>query len=189
MMNSELSLLTLWSYGLGALGYVALAMHLVHLLPQAPADRTRHILIAAAVLSALWAATGAGVSLLALPFLQPIHHAANALRYGAWFLLLTLLLLPSPSAAVAPALTRRPSRLMLMGGALVLADLVSQAYCLLHPYSRQTDTTANYLNLALVVFGIVLIEQLYRNTTEESQWNIKPLAVGLVAIFVFDMYY
>ncbi|MFZ3036242.1 MAG: XrtA/PEP-CTERM system histidine kinase PrsK [Rugosibacter sp.] len=188
-MNSELSLLTLWGYGLAALGYVALAVHLVQLLPQAPADRTRHILIAAAVLSALWAATGVGVSLFDLTFLQPIHQAVNALRYGAWFLLLTLLLLPSSSTEAASVLRWRPSRLMLMGGTLVLADLVSQALRLIYPYSRQIDNTAHYLDLALVVFGIVLIEQLYKNTTEESQWNIKPLAIGLVAIFVFDLYY
>lgn len=188
-MNSELSLLTLWGYGLAALGYVALAVHLVQLLPQAPADRTRHILIAAAVLSALWAATGVGVSLFDLTFLQPIHQAVNALRYGAWFLLLTLLLLPSSSTEAASVLRWRPSRLMLMGGTLVLADLVSQALRLIYPYSRQIDNMAHYLDLALVVFGIVLIEQLYKNTTEESQWNIKPLAIGLVAIFVFDLYY
>lgn len=188
-MNSELSLLTLWGYGLAALGYVALAVHLVQLLPQAPADRTRHILIAAAVLSALWAATGVGVSLFDLTFLQPIHQAVNALRYGAWFLLLTLLLLPSSSTEAASVLRWRPSRLMLMGGTLVLADLVSQALRLIYPYSRQIDNMAHYLDLTLVVFGIVLIEQLYKNTTEESQWNIKPLAIGLVAIFVFDLYY
>ncbi len=188
-MNSELSLLTLWGYGLAALGYVALAVHLVQLLPQAPADRTRHILIAAAALSALWAITGVSVSLFALPVLQPIHQAVNALRYGAWFLLLTLLLLPSSSTEAASALRWRPSRLMLMGGTLVLADLVSQALRLIYPDSQQIDNTAHYLNLALVVFGIVLIEQLYRNTTEESQWNIKPLAIGLVALFVFDLYY
>jgi putative PEP-CTERM system histidine kinase len=188
-MNSELSLLTLWGYGLAALGYVALAVHLVQLLPQAPADRTRHILIAAAALSALWAVTGVSVSLFAIPILQPIHQAVNALRYGAWFLLLTLLLLPSSSTEAASVLRWRPSRLMLMGGTLVLADLVSQTLRLIYPYSQQIDNTAHYLNLALVVFGIVLIEQLYRNTTEESQWNIKPLAIGLVALFVFDLYY
>lgn len=187
-MNSELSLLALWGYGLALFGYSALAVHLVRLQSAAVSNRIRHALIAAAILTALWAATGTSVHLFAFIPLQPIHEVFDALRYGSWFLLLTLLLLPSPTDRSPPP-EWRPSRLFFIGGTLTFLSLALQTLRILEPYSLAATYTAHYAGLALVIFGIVLLEQLYRNTTEESRWNIKPLAIGLVAIFVFDLYF
>ncbi len=188
IMNSELSLLALWGYGLATLGYIALTMHLVRLRRTTAPNRTNYALISAVALSALWAATGASVHLLNAPALPPLHEALDALRYGAWFMLLTLLLLPS-STDRSPPPQWRPTRLIFVGGTLVFISLFSQSFRLIDPLSLVAEHTAHYAGLALVIFGIVLVEQLYRNTTEDSRWNIKPLAIGLVAIFLFDLYY
>ncbi|AJP49609.1 histidine kinase [Rugosibacter aromaticivorans] len=187
-MNSELSLLALWGYGLATLGYIALTVHLVHLRRTTAPNRTNHVLISAVALSALWAATGAIVHLLNWRELQPLHEALDALRYGAWFMLLTLLLSPSPTDRSPPP-QWRPSRLIFIGGTLIFIGLFCQSLRLIDPLSPVAEHAAHYAGLALVVFGIVLVEQLYRNTTEDSRWNIKPLAIGLVAIFLFDLYY
>ncbi|MDO8315629.1 MAG: PEP-CTERM system histidine kinase PrsK [Rugosibacter sp.] len=187
-MNSELSLLALWGYGLATLGYIALTMHLVRLRRTTAPNRTNYALISAVALSALWAATGASVHLLNSPALPPLHEALDALRYGAWFMLLTLLLLPS-STDRSPPPQWRPTRLIFVGGTLVFISLFSQIFRLIDPLSLVAEHAAHYAGLALVIFGIVLVEQLYRNTTEDSRWNIKPLAIGLVAIFLFDLYY
>jgi putative PEP-CTERM system histidine kinase len=40
----------------------------------------------------------------------------------------------------------------------------------------------------MIVLGLMLIEQLFRNVSEDSRWNIKPLCLGLGSIFVFDLY-
>lgn len=40
----------------------------------------------------------------------------------------------------------------------------------------------------MIVLGLMLIEQLFRNVSEDSRWNIKPLCLGLGGIFVFDLY-
>lgn len=188
VMNSELSLLALWGYGLATLGYIALTMHLVRLRRTTAPNRTNYALISAVALSALWAATGASVHLLNSPALPPLHEALDALRYGAWFMLLTLLLLPS-STDRSPPPQWRPTRLIFVGGTLVFISLFSQIFRLIDPLSLVAEHAAHYAGLALVIFGIVLVEQLYRNTTEDSRWNIKPLAIGLVAIFLFDLYY
>jgi len=188
IMNSELSLLALWGYGLATLGYIALTVHLVHLRRTTAPNRTNHVLISAVALSALWAATGAIVHLLNWRELQPLHEALDALRYGAWFMLLTLLLSPSPTDRSPPP-QWRPSRLIFIGGTLIFIGLFCQSLRLIDPLSPVAEHAAHYAGLALVVFGIVLVEQLYRNTTEDSRWNIKPLAIGLVAIFLFDLYY
>jgi putative PEP-CTERM system histidine kinase len=42
--------------------------------------------------------------------------------------------------------------------------------------------------LALAVFGLVLVEQLFRNLPEDVRWNVKPLCLGLAAAFAFDLY-
>ena len=49
----------------------------------------------------------------------------------------------------------------------------------------------NYLlasHLLLAVIGIVLIEQLYRNTRPEQRWVIKFLCLGLGGMYVYDFY-
>lgn len=187
-MNSELSLLALWGYGLAAVGYFALTVHLIRLRRATLTDRTSLALIFAVALSGIWAVTGASVHLLDLGMLQTIHEALDALRYGAWFTLLTLLLSPPPTDRSPPP-RWQPSRFILFGGTLVFISLFCQSLRLIDPLSPLTERAAHYAGLALVVFGIVLLEQLYRNTTEESRWNIKPLAIGLAAIFLFDLYF
>lgn len=170
------------------MGYLALTVHLIRLRKATLADRTSLVLIAAVALSSIWAITGAGVYLLYADALQTIHEALDALRYGTWFTLLTLLLLPPPTDR-SPSPKWRPSRLMFVGGTIVFISLFCQSLRLIDPMSSLAANSAHYAGLALVIFGIVLLEQLYRNTTEDSRWNIKPLAIGLVAIFLFDLYF
>lgn len=170
------------------MGYFALTVHLIRLRKATLADRTSLVLIAAVALSSIWAITGAGVYLLYADALQTIHEALDALRYGTWFALLTLLLLPPPTDR-SPSPKWRPSRLIFIGGTIVFISLFCQSLRLIDPMSSLAANSAHYAGLALVIFGIVLLEQLYRNTTEDSRWNIKPLAIGLVAIFLFDLYF
>ena len=42
--------------------------------------------------------------------------------------------------------------------------------------------------MLLSVFGLVLVEQLFRNLPEDAQWSAKPISLGLAGIFVFDLY-
>jgi len=42
--------------------------------------------------------------------------------------------------------------------------------------------------VALPVFGLVLLEQLYRNTHSERRWAIKYLCIGLGGLFAYDLY-
>ena len=126
IMNSELSLLALWGYGLATVGYLALTIHLARLHHATTPNRAHYALISAVALSALWAATGASLHLLNFKVLPPIHEVLDALRYGAWFMLLTLLLLPS-STDRSPPPEWRPTRLFFVGGTLVFISLFREA--------------------------------------------------------------
>lgn len=44
------------------------------------------------------------------------------------------------------------------------------------------------LFLMLTLIGLILVEQIYRNTSLTSRWSIKFLCFGLGGIFVFDFY-
>lgn len=44
------------------------------------------------------------------------------------------------------------------------------------------------LFLILTLFGLILLEQIYRNTSPNARWSIKFLCFGLGGIFVFDFY-
>jgi putative PEP-CTERM system histidine kinase len=49
----------------------------------------------------------------------------------------------------------------------------------------------NYLttvSLTLTIIGIVLVEQVYRNTRTEQKWAIKYLCLSLLGMFVYDFY-
>jgi putative PEP-CTERM system histidine kinase len=43
-------------------------------------------------------------------------------------------------------------------------------------------------SLAMTVFALVLIEQLFRNVSPDWRWSIKPLCVGLGSAVLFDLY-
>ncbi|MDZ7644743.1 MAG: XrtA/PEP-CTERM system histidine kinase PrsK [Woeseiaceae bacterium] len=42
--------------------------------------------------------------------------------------------------------------------------------------------------LVLALAGLILIEQLYRNSTASARWNIKTLALGLGGLFAYDLF-
>ncbi len=44
------------------------------------------------------------------------------------------------------------------------------------------------LNLLITIIGIVLVEQVYRNTRIEQKWAIKYLCLGLLGMFIYDFY-
>ena len=49
--------------------------------------------------------------------------------------------------------------------------------------------TANEVlgHIALAVTGIVLFENLYRNSSDETRWAVAPICIGLGGIFAFDL--
>ena len=42
--------------------------------------------------------------------------------------------------------------------------------------------------LAIALLALVLIEQLYRNSSAESRWALKPLVLGVGGIFAYDLF-
>ncbi len=144
------------------------------------------MLTAASLITALWAAVvayqvsqGHGYSLAG--------DLLEILRSAAWFAFLGILL---GFSRLTPASSSLRLRLVAVGVALLCLVLVAAA-TYLNLYSSEsrpnffTDIAARVM---LAVTGMVLVEQLFRNTHPDQRWGIKYACVGLGGMFAYDFY-
>ena len=163
------ALATGWlSYGFAALAYLLLAARTWQLLGwRCLQDPISLRLLLAAVASCVWAlvvALAPGRPLYLLLLVQ----IADVLRYGAWYALLVLLLRQGVERSAAG-----PARWPAAVAVLLCLLALSGDYTFL---------------LLLPLFGLVLLEQYYRNLGEETRWDVKPFCLALAGLFVFDVY-
>lgn len=135
----------------------------------------------AAGLSLIWAtymgllALGSGVTPLG-------GGAFEVLRNAGWFALLLALLSGSDD---------QPARLF---GALrsvtlaILVFLLGALFLLTWPAVELLGPWPAVAVLAMAVLGLVLVEQVYRNTPPHRRWEIKFLTLGLGGVFAFDLF-
>lgn len=188
-MDPSLANIVPWSHGLAALGHLVVVVHLARGISPAQRDATAAALVAAVAMAGAWAGAGLLLAQNNGPHAGPIPDLLDTLRYGAWFAFVILLLHPAPASA-RHAATPRPPWLAWTAGGLVGFALVCQGILLATdtplPLTRRAS---QYAALALAVYGLALVEQLFRNTTADSRWNVKPLGIGLAAAFAFDLYF
>ena len=146
--------------------------------------RGRHLggyLIAACVMSALWGFT------LAISTINPAVPALGVfsievLRGGAWLTFLVMLVRkigvgrPIGYLAHAVWLAVLLAGFVLWFGNDYFGPVVNMGTVLIPG------------GLAIALAGLMLIEQLYRNSPPESRWGIKALALGLGGLFAYDLF-
>ena len=112
-----------------------------------------------------------------------VNGVADLARYALWYWLL-LLLIPRQRARTnlsSGVVLRCGAVLVVLCGAVTLAS----SLMLLGP---EVARWTLFGRLALPVFGLVLLEQLFRNVPEDFRWLAKPLCIALACIFLFDVY-
>lgn len=135
--------------------------------------------------SALWGVAGAAAGLLPADWPVWVVAAADLLRYAAWFVFLLVLLRPA-AAAGTPARGEigllAPTAVLIVGfGAIALAAPLVLA-------AGGAERLALFASMAQPVFGLLLVEQLFRNVARDGRWGAKPLCLGLALLFAFDLY-
>ena len=169
----------------GAISYAAVgvfyAILSVLLMPGWHGQRLGGFLIAACVISTIWAVTlsalmaGASVPVFAI-------FAIEVLRSGAWLTFLIIL--------VAQIGVSRYIRYF--GHAAWIGVLVAGALLWFgQDYFGPIVNIVSVLNpggLLIALVGLMLVEQLYRNSLPESRWGIKALALGLGGLFAYDLF-
>ncbi len=181
-MDANLTQLTAWSYGLAGGGYLAFGLQLAAGFKGGVRGR---VFLAAVVVTALWGFLGLAFALSQSSVALAAGGLADVLRYGCWFGFLLLLagLLASDRGK------GRGSWLLPLAVALVVWGAIAQLMIALRVTTFGDPGRFSILDaLAQAVFGLVLVEQLFRNVSEASRWAVKPLCLGLGGAFVFDIY-
>ncbi len=178
--------LTAWSGGLAGVCYTVFALRLLqsgYLKP--PREASKMAVLAAVTLSALWGWSDLLLILTPSPPLWLLTTLADQLRYAAWFaFLLTLLRFNRPAKGLSGT-----SSLLIWAVVLAAAGPLSLGLVVLGVGALGDPTRwVLFSAMAMPVFALVLLEQVFRNATEDSRWNIKPLSLGLVGTFLFDLY-
>ncbi|MBC7619522.1 MAG: PEP-CTERM system histidine kinase PrsK [Candidatus Saccharibacteria bacterium] len=183
-MDKENLTLTAMGYALVAMVYGGFALRLFAVgVVRPPRNKSALYLLSAVVFSALWgiyellSANGPGWLLLG--------SLADVLRYGCWFGFMLSLCRSGQGGKLPAGMVWLPS----MAAVLVGLGLITQTMARLG-MTALGDMAAMALMsaMALPVLALVLLEQIYRNVTEDSRWNIKPLSLGLAGLFLFDLY-
>ncbi|MBB4844117.1 putative PEP-CTERM system histidine kinase [Paucibacter oligotrophus] len=154
---------------------------------SAAANPVSFVFIAALICSAVWAGLSLAGQQSRSPFWldQWAIPLADWARYSLWFLFLLLLLQP---AGTRPERAKSFQFLPLLLLCLSLALLLIIGRGLDRSWSSELVRPAAFAALALAVVGLLLVEQLLRNATEDARWNAKPACLGLGTIFVFDIF-
>ena len=183
-MDASIETISAWSYGLAGFVYAAFAVYL------AAGWRTglrSRALFVAVVLCAFWGMAGLAFALTGQTVFLAGSLLADLFRFGGWYFFLLILLKPD-----SPEGGRWPIRLRWLGGvalALLSVGVAAQVMVALgigffvHP-----PRLVLFDSLALTVFALVLVEQLFRNISPDWRWSIKPLCIGLGGAVLFDLY-
>ncbi len=185
-MDSGNLVLTAWGYGLVGLAYSAFALRLIQLgYLRSVREWSKTTILAAVTWSALWGWFGLALLLTGLPLYLLFSALSDLLRYGCWYAFLLILLRPN-GAPGRPVSMRWMTPL---AASVVLFGLLALAFSALRiGVFGQTSRLILFSAMASPVFALVLLEQVFRNATEDSRWNIKPLCLGLFSAFLFDLY-
>jgi putative PEP-CTERM system histidine kinase len=174
--------LTAYGYAGAGLAYTALWLASTRMRPVRPAAASLPVaFIAAVVASAAWGWVGLVSELTAADGWPHLVTAVDTLRYALWFLFVGGLLLGRDEGA--------PRWLAVVGVILVCnATLVTAADWSGAITSELARRWSGLTWLALPVFGLVLVEQLFRNVPDDFRWHANPLCLGLASTFAFDLY-
>jgi putative PEP-CTERM system histidine kinase len=166
------------SYGLGAVAFAALA------LASRRSGSAELRLQYPATISSVWALFCAGQA-----WFYAGQELVGLLEMGRnlawlWFLWHGVKRLRGTDTIDSPGLIGLGQGLVFLG----VAALVTQFTVLLWP-GRLTGLMAYVLTPNLMaIFGMVLVEQFYRNARPQERWGIKFLCLALGGMFAYDFY-
>ena len=176
-MGAEASDVAVWGYGIAAAVYLLFALYL--LLAWRGGLPGGALLLAVSA-SAVWALGNALLVLFPSSWLLQLAAVLDVLRSACWFGFLFVLLQPLSARRVRWPLGAATVIVSAQMATVVLAgfDIALRAPVI--------PLLATFL--ASSVFGLVLVEQLFRGLPAEFRWGLKPLCLGLAAGYVFELY-
>ncbi|MCC7549078.1 MAG: PEP-CTERM system histidine kinase PrsK [Burkholderiales bacterium] len=163
------------TYGIGAVAYAAIALQLGL---RAGRSWRGRLLVAACAASSMWELTGVGHAIWSLGMTWQGYQVADALRWGLWTAFLVTL--------VPPAAGRKPRLPVYL--ALVAATSVVLFLAAFGTLNDAGTVSAFGLWIIAAIIGLALCEHVFRATPEDRRWGVKPLCIGVAALYGFDLF-
>ena len=175
---------------IGSIGYsisgIAFLIFFTILLTDKHRGSAKLLLVVSALSSSIWAFSMSYQAMTGSDLITP--QVLEFVKSICWIALLLRMLSVSNGSGVA-----------ITSFMVILGAIIGFVFFMMLPVFYQyqnTDITVfgdnfNYLlasHLVLAVIGLVLIEQLYRNTRPEQRWIIKFLCLGLGGMYIYDFY-
>ena len=178
--------LTDWSHSAVGLVYLAFSVRLYQLgYFSLTCERPKFMLSFAIFCSALWGGSGLAFSLTGQPIFLLLSTSFDLLRYGFWYaFFLMLLQFNWTQRSLSGIRWLLPVSVVLIMAGLLLVWGAGLRF--LGPVNAARAVLI--LSMTTSVWGLVLLEQVFRNVTKDSLWNIKPMVFGLAGAFFFDLY-
>jgi putative PEP-CTERM system histidine kinase len=136
--------------------------------------------IAASVITAIWALLLTAQAFAGRGSMLPLY-VAEALRNGAW-----LFALCSIAGSNAPRVV-----VLIARAAPIVALLALPAMWLLEARGVEVlppELLLSRMGLATSLLGLILLEQIYRNSGEAARDSLKYLVCGIGALFAYDLF-
>ncbi len=179
-MQGQIAVIGFMSHSVGALAFLVLTLLLVGGRRHRPQAL---LFMAASILTAAWAAAVA-YEYATDTDLGPAVNALEASRTIAWLAFLWSML--SEVLGDRWGRTLR-STTVVVGGVFFVVLLVAE---LAGAFQAVSSAPVRYLlRLIMVIVGIVMIENLIRNSPSEQRWGIKFLCIGLGGMLAYDLFF
>ena len=110
----------------------------------------------------------------------------ESLRNLGWFFFLSVLI--SKQQFNSQYFLIRHTRKVLFLFLIIITIVILESFSVLRYQVQQLIgfDFRLFVHIGFAIFGLMLVEQLYRNAMQEQRWLIKFLCLGLASLFVFD---
>ncbi|APW39457.1 histidine kinase [Rhodoferax koreense] len=185
-MDRENVVLAAWSYAFAGSLYLVLALRLFWTMRLSrPQSASSVYLLVAVFASAVWGCADMAFLLSGQPGLLMLGRVGDLLRYAGWFGFMLVLCRPNLGEKLPAGIAALPAIAVI----LLLFGLVVQGFAWFDiKWLGEASGLLLMSAMSLSVFALVLLEQVYRNVTDDSRWNVKPVSLGLAGTFLFDLY-
>jgi len=171
-----------WSYGFAVGAYALFAARAAFGARKSVRGR---LLLGALVATAAWAGLSLALAFDGRRITVLGEDVASAARYAFWFAFVThLLSRPGESTHGTPI---SPRVLFVVGAGLVASVALGNGLPI-RDWLGLGARSGYAIRLGLVVFGLILVEQLVRRVQPQQRWGIKPLVVALAGVFGFELF-
>lgn len=173
------------SYFTAAIAFLILSL----LLMTSWRGRLRGILLViAVVVSAVWSFIAA-YSITGSAMANLVYPVMEILRNAAWYIFLFRLIDPLRKSNGKSLIYFRVAILSVLSFSLLVLIFDFAPSFLYANLSERLNANARISgHLVLAIIGLALVEQVFRNTRPDQRWAIKPLFLGIGAMFAYDFF-